>query len=473
MSYLSHFKNDIFISYRHASNASDDKWVDVFCEKLREHLVEYVGNVTMWRDDPGIRAGDLWRPEIVAALDTAAIFLAIISRTYFDSDVCREELDHFLARVKDPNEAIRCAIVPIFKHPPKPDQELPQELAAFDHHEFFEWDPPGSPRWREFIPGRDEKAAGDFSAALSRLAQDLTIQLEKLGGLMRKRMVATVYLARVGPELHTEREKLRADLLQRGYLVVPDRSYLWHASDFSAKIAGDLDAAQLCIHLVGRATSIESNTHERVRLQLELATEAMKHKGKPPPLVWIQPAKETDEAAQRVIDYVEQDLANDGVEYWQGSLEDFKTQIYDQLPKPTTSPSIAKSTDIALIVEESDIATTGEINDALVNKLKYNPERIKFSGSNPKEPSSFVKKLNRCGQCIIFWAAQPEEWVSEILALDALTGYLGKEKLCVYIAAPASPEKTTFRTNKARIIQATSTLNETELSDFLTVESSR
>jgi hypothetical protein len=467
MGYVPRFTNDIFISYRHTSNASDDKWVDVFCESLQESLADLVGNVTMWRDSAAIRAGDQWRPEIAAALDTTAIFLAIVSRTYFDSSVCRTELDRFLSLVKDPNAAIRRPIVPIFKHPPKPDQDLPQELAEFHHHEFFQWDPPGSPRWREFLPGRDEQAARDFSETLSRLAQDLMLQLETLSGLMRKRMLGRVYLAGVGPELHNEREKLRADLLQRGYWVVPQRPYFWNASDFGERMAEDLDSAQFCIHIIGRTHSIEPETHDRAKFQLERAAEAMKLKHKPPPLVWIQPGETTDSAARGVIDFVEQDLANQGIEYSQGSLEDFKTHIYDELARLSTSSSGAHAREIALIIEEGDIGATGTLNDVLVEKLKRDTQRIPCSGSTPKDPLAFRKALERCGQCIIFWGTQPEKCIYDILTLEALARHLGKERLCVYAAPPVTPEKVTFRTGKGQTIQETSPLNETALRDFV------
>jgi len=278
MGYVPQFKHDIFISYRHASNTPQDKWVEVFCTRLLQLLTELVGNVTIWRDEPAIRAGDQWRPEIAAALDTAAIFLAIVSRTYFDSDVCRTELDRFLARVKDPNEPIRRPIVPIFKQPLKPGDEAPPEFAEFNHVQFFDWDPPGSPRFREFTPRENDEVASEFSVTLSRLAQDLMMRLEELSGHARSRMLGTVSLAIVGPELYTEREKLRSDLLQRGYWVIPERVYLWHASNFSQKITDDLNKADLCVHLVSRNASIEPETHEQTRLQLTLANEAMKRR---------------------------------------------------------------------------------------------------------------------------------------------------------------------------------------------------
>lgn len=470
MGYVPQFQNDIFLSYRHASNASDDKWVDVFRKNLEESLADLVGKVEIWQDSSDIKAGDLWRSEIGAALDKTAIFLAVVSRTYFDSDVCRAELDRFLAKVKDPKEVVRRLIVPIFKQPPKPDQELPPELAEFHRHEFFKWDSTGSPHWHEFSPNKDEKAARNFSETLSRLAQDLMLQLESLKGMVQKQMLGTVYLATVGPELHTEREKLRSDLLQRGYRVVPERPYFWHASDFCQKIAGDLEAARMCVHVIGRTTSADPETHTRAKLQLELAAKAMKSKHKPTPLVWIQPANDTNDAARRLVDYVEKDLANEGVEYWQGSVEEFKTEIHDQLSRLSVASNPPKSHgDIALIVEESDIGATNELSDVLVEKLGQDFRRIPFSGSYPKDASSSIKALARCGQCAIFWGSQSEEWVNDILALNELTGYLGKERLCVYIAAPTTPEKTTYRTTKARTIRSTSSGNEAELREFVAV----
>jgi TIR domain len=461
MGYLPQFKNDIFISYRHASNASNN-WVDEFHKQLRASLEERVGQVAIWRDSAEIRAGDQWRTEIDEAVDTAAIFLAVFVKTYFDSSVCAKELDRFLARTKDPKQVIQRMIVPIFKLLPRPDQ-VPPELDAIHHHLFFQSEP-----YSEFVPG-DDKTTHRFYEALSRLALDLSIQLGKLRGDTLTHMVGTIYLAQVGPELYTEREKLRSDLLQRGYWVVPEHPYLWHASDFDKKIAEDLDAAQLCVHLVGRTASSEPETPKQARLQLELATKMMKRKSKPPPLVWISPAKETADAARNLIEYVEQDLANEGIEYGEGSLEDFKTQIYDHLPPQPAAPSVTKVCEIALIVEEGNIGATGDLNDVLVDKLKREPQRLQFSGAVPKEPSSFIKALGRCEQCIIFWGAQSEGWLHDILALQALAGHLGKDRLAVYVAAPVTPEKTTFRTNKARMIQATSAMNETELREFLAV----
>jgi hypothetical protein len=61
-----------------------------------------------------------------------------------------------------------------------------------------------------------------------------------------------------------------------------------------------------------------------------------------------------------------------------------------------------------------------------------------------------------------------EEWIGEVLRLDAFTTHLGKETLCVYAAPPVTTEKDTFRTSKARTIWATSSTSDAELREFLT-----
>lgn len=467
MGYVPPFTNDIFVSYRRSSNEGRDKWVDTLCDELRQRLNDIVGEISIWQDTRALRAGDTWRPEIAAALDDAAIFLAVISRTYFDSDMCRGELDHVLGRVKEPATARRRRIIPIFKQPTKPGQELPHELTEIEHHEFFQPEPPPSLRFHEFSPAQP---VGPFWETLERLAQDLMAALDELKGQSRQEAVGTVYLARVGPELHNERAKLRADLQQRGYLVLPEREYFWNAADFHENIAADLDAAQLCIHQIARTASLDARTPARAKLQLELATRSMKSKGKPLPLIWIQPTSEPDSTTRALVDYIEGELSNEGVEYSQASLEDFKTQIYDKLA-PRTPPRTAApaASDVALIVEEADLPATGAITELLAEKLRLEPRRIKFSGSGPKDPSSVTRTLARCRRCIVFWGAQSEEWVREVLSLDVLTDFVGKQKLCVFCAVPPSPEKTTFKTNKARTIDATASTHEADLRQFLEV----
>jgi len=460
MGYLPQFKNDLFISYRRASNEGPDPWVDKFCDSVRASLRDLVGDVQMWRDTAELRAGDAWRPEIAEAVDSAGIFLALISRTYFDSDECRKELDRFLGKLKAEANASGRKLVPIFKHPPKPDQELPRELAEIGHHEFFNLNPKP---WRELDPKRDYD---DYHERLGRVVYDLMEALEFLQGQQKKAALGKVFIANTGPELLQERERLRTDLRQRGFLVVPEREYLWNADDHRERITRDLSESLLCIHLVARTASIEPLTPARARLQLELAHAEMRQRSRPAPLVWIQPAADTDTSTRSLVDYIESELANEGVDYLQGSLEDLKTLVLDKLPKPTpkTPP---KPREVAVLVEDGDLADLGPLKALLTDKLGLEPRPLKFSRATPKDEERLARTLAACPQAIVFWSRQSEDWVFDLMDLDALAARLGPDRLCIYATGEASAEKATFATKKARVVQATVSQNEAGLREFL------
>jgi len=468
MAYVPKVDNDIFISYRHAANEGEDRWVDEFCKYLQQRLKDLVGNINIWKDNPELRAGDQWRPEIAKAIDSTAIFLAIISRTYFDSDVCRSEFDQFLGKVKEAAVEAKRRIVPVYQQPSKPDQDLPCELAEIDHHKFFELDPPNSSRFREFRLGRDKETEQRFWVTFEQLAQDLMYSLEMLKSSAYKHALGTVYLSSVGPELRADRVNLRTDLLQRGYLVVPEGGYIWNAADCRKKIIGNLEASELCIHQIARRSLLGPATIERAKCELEEAVKVMKRKGRQAPIVWIQPGSETDSAAQELVDYIAHDLSDEYVEYSEGSLEDFKTLIYDKLLARRASGPVAPSASaVGLIFDEGDLMAAEGLSAFLVDTMKLEQRRIKIATSGVPDSSSLAAELAHCGDCIIFWGARPEAWVSDLLSLVPLTGPAQGRRTCIYAAAPESTEKKTFRTNKAMMLRENPGVPEAELRQFL------
>ena len=460
MGYLPQFKTDLFVSYRHVSNETEDKWVDAFCEALGKSLTELVGAVTIWRDTPALHTGDMWPKEIAEAINSAAIFLAVICRTYFESDECRKEFDAFLGHIKNAETGGQRRIVPVLKQPPKSNDDLPPELGDIHSHQFFDWDPPGSGRFRELGPNTEKEK---FWETLAWLAQDLMFVLEKLKGNDNTKKLGKVFVATVASELRADRDRLRSDLKQRGFDVVPEHEYLWNAGNFTERLVADIEASVLCIHLVLQTESIDPKVAERSRLQLQRATEIAREKGKAPPLVWMQPAPAVHMSAQGLVDFIRNDLANQGVEYSEGGLEDFKTQIYDRMPR-MPQPNAASGGDVALLVEEGDCEN--EPLSMLACKLRFEPCRVQFRGAIPRDPRELATALSRCRQCVILWGGQSEAWVRDLLAMDSLAAHLGEEKLCVYATGPATPEKRSFLSLKARVVRAIDGPQESELRRF-------
>jgi hypothetical protein len=449
LAYLSSFPNDLFISYKHVANETRDRWVDALCGALESELRQLIDKVHIWHDAQ-LRGGEDWPEEIAKALDGAAIFLAVISRTYLDSDECRREFDRFLARMKDPDSGAMRKIVPILRHPPREDQQLPQELARFQQYMFYQPDKAPSPYFHELGPAAGGDLERQFWLTMAHLSQDLALTLEHLNGVARRKALGKVFLGSVGRELGSERERLRADLRQRGFIVVPECEYLWHADDCAERIAADLAGALLCVHLLPRSAPFDAETPRQARQQLEHARAAMRQAGGPAPMVWIRGADAIDDAWRGVIDYVENELANEGVEYATGSLEDFKTQILDRLPRPAPAPRAVRS--VLLLVEEQELAELGGLKSLLAGRLQLEPQTVKLAGAMPRDAERLALALAACDACLVWWGARDEDWLQDVLALPALAPALGPGRAGIVLGAPASAEKAVFATTKASVI---------------------
>ena len=460
MGYLPQFRHDLFISYRRVSNDTPDRWVDSFCDDLRSQLRERVGEVAIWRDSAELHAGDAWRPEIAEAVESTAVFLALMARTYFDSDECRKELDRFLGRLKAPGGSGGRKLLPIYKHPPRNADEMPAELREIGHHEFFVQEPRG---WRELDRKRD---ADDYWERMSRMVQDLTQVLEDLHGRQKQQALGRVFINRVAPELLQARERLRSDLQQRGFRVLPEHEILWNAADHQQRLLHDLSGALLSVHLVSGNASVEPLAAERDRAQLALAQAEMARLGRPAPLVWIQAAATVAPQQQALIDYIRNDLCNAGIDYLQGSLEELKGLILDSLPRPE-APVLRKPPKLALLVEAGDLADLGPLKALLAGKLGLDVRSVGWRGSEPEDEARLRKTLALCGQVLVFWARQPEEWVTDLFDHEALAGHLGPERLGVYISGEGSVQKSTFENASARVLPALVSQNEAGLRDFL------
>jgi hypothetical protein len=463
MGYLPQFKHDLFLSYRRVAD-EPDHWISKFREALEKKLRGLVGGeIRIYRDEDQIHGGEAYREKIAAALDSTAIFLAIISRTYLDSDECVGELDRFLGRLKQPGMDLDRKIVPIFTQPTKPDQVLPEELTKVHHHDFYQWQHP--PRFLELSPDDQDRI---FWETLSRLAQDLMYLLEEMRDPAKRTVRGKVFLARVSYELRAQREQLRADLLQRGFLIVPEREYLWNASSCRERIADDLKDAMVSIHLIGGRVSEETDG-SRNRQQLELAHQAMKAAGKPTPMIWIQPADAQAQRDAALLDYIESDLANDGIQYWRGGLEEFKDEIYKKLPAaPRPSPSQQPGQQrLPVLVEEGDIELLGSLMELLVNTIDVKPVIVKWRGTTPNDLTRLANALTTSSRALLVWGKQPEEWLEDLLDQGALQPCLGKERLGIWVTAPPTAEKQIFQTRAASTLRAGAGGDEAVLRRFL------
>ena len=94
------YDHDIFISYAHNDNygfGGQPGWVDVFEDWLFNWLNKRRGltQLRIWRDKKRMHGNTVFDDAIQNALDSSAIFIALTSHNYLQSDYCRKELRRF------------------------------------------------------------------------------------------------------------------------------------------------------------------------------------------------------------------------------------------------------------------------------------------------------------------------------------------------------------------------------------------
>jgi hypothetical protein len=202
-------------------------------------------------------------------------------------------------------------------------------------------------------------------------------------------------------------------------------------------------------------------------VQLELAVEAMKAAGKPMPVVWIERDASPDDGARELVQHVKTTLADQGVDHWSGSMEDFKTDLVARLDALLDLRKAAPAA-VALVLEAKDVEASPELTDLLVNRLSIEPERIKLDGTAARNPALAAKLASRKDmRCLVLWGGESEEWLGELLDSEVLRPFLGKERLCIYCVPPYTADKRAFRTGRAQIILGSAEDPIAELRRFL------
>src|SRR6185503_5682099 len=97
MAFISGFEYDVFVSYSHVDNLGRDAWVSQFHEELDFALAKRIGRhgvARIWRDKR-LEGNQLFDQTIKQSIEKSAVFLALTSTGYIESDYCQQELKWF------------------------------------------------------------------------------------------------------------------------------------------------------------------------------------------------------------------------------------------------------------------------------------------------------------------------------------------------------------------------------------------
>lgn len=469
------FQEDIFISYAHVDNrplADNEGWISLLHQRLQTRLYQLVGEEPrIWWDQREQQSSQYLVGMVGGRVSQTLLLLAVVSPRYVKSEWCLGELKEFCRRA-DQTDGIQINDQPrlfsVVKTPVRSDQ-IPSELGALLRFEFYEINANGHVREFRTETGanKDQKYWDKFED----LAQSLKKAFEKLRqeqhstqpGQRNKPLEKMVYLAESTADISTARDRIKRELLERNYYVLPDAELPRRAADMRAAVREYLERSALSIHLIGSDYGlIPEGEEERsvVRLQEEWATEQAAANPEFSHLIWMPPGLQINGARQQ--HYVE-DLHTKlgaGAELLQTSVEDLKTRILDKLePQDKTikeTYSKESLTRVYLICDNRDVRDVEPIEDFLYQK-GYEVILSSDGGSSTHEISKYHREsLLNCDAALLFCGNAGLPWLrTKMFDLQKAQGWGRNRPMLakgVYMTGPLTDEKQRFRTHEVPVV---------------------
>jgi predicted CoA-binding protein len=485
------FESDAFISYAHLDNVELIKghkgWVTNLHRALEVRVAQLLGKQPqIWRD-PKLKGNDNFGQTLVEKLAHVAVLISVVSPRYVKSDWALKELHAFAQAAQSHGGLSVEDKIRIFKvlKTPVPLEKHPPELQPVLGYEFFKIDP-DSGRIRELNEIFGPEAQRDFWLKLDDLAHDICNLLEKLENphesITSPASGQAVFLAETTSDLREQRETLRRDLQQHGYMVYPVRPLPCVASELRAAVAEDLEKCQLSVMLVGRNYSSvpEGCKDSQLEIQNQLAIEKAKHGGFSR-LLWISPGLQVEDERQiQFIDRLRLDpRMMEGADLLETHFEEFRTEILDKLKRPpVAAPEAHPNAQIAAGTQHRSLYFIHDQRDAdaasaWIGHLFDHFEVMQsvFEGDEAEIREYHDENLRNCDGVIIFYGTTNELWVRRKLReIQKSPGY-GRTKpapvVAIVMAPPRSAEKERFRTHDALVIPQFEGLAAEPLQEFI------
>lgn len=467
--YLPGYLADIFISYSHNDDLpfgeEGSRWVTEFHRNLDIRVRAYLGRpAAIWRD-PKLAGSDIFSDEIAIQLRGSGLLVSVVSPSYLRSDWCSRELQTFVEaaqRGSGIDIGNKKRIIKVIKTPVTRG-ELPEILDSILGHEFFHVEF-GTDSAREFHLDPSPEARRAYWAKLDDVAQEVRVLIDsilKQGSTTSQPQVAAqmVYLAITSSDLQNERDTLRRELQDRGYIVLPDHPMPWSRDQFAESVRSDLKRSQLSIHMLGSRYGIVLEGEQRsiVELQSDLATEQGLGR-----ITWMPPDLSITDERQAVFVKAlhSRTHPSDRFELLQTSLENLKTHVLDRL-RETRSPTPLQRDDsgparIYLVCERRDRAEVAPLRQYLLER-GYEVILPLAKGEPDQVRQDHHENLLLCDAVLIYWGSADEFWLrSKVRDLARVRG-LGRTGPFavsgVLIADPPSTEKEEFDTRDAMVIR--------------------
>lgn len=457
--------SDVYISYSHIDNSTlagwTQGWVDAFHEALQLRLAQLFGSeVRIWRDEKIVGA-DSFHDTVVHQLAQASVFVAIVSPPYLGSAWCRKELEVFRQQAEKQGGLVvngRSRIVPVFRTP-VPRESLPEWLSRVTGFDFYEIDEQGRPREFPYNPGpnRDFK----FLEKINDLAYDIRELISRGLPGPAPESPEGVYLAETTSGLRHERERVKRELQQYGYHVLPDAELPGEAGAFEAAARDLLARCRLSVHLIGDsdgATLEGSGWHSAERLQVELAAERAAGDPSFSRVIWVPAGLQPRSARKgRFLADLEAGITLRD-EFLRTGIEDLKTRILEKLKSRVPAAAAAPAPGVAsvyLMYDDRDRVDIAPLEDYLFQQgFEVIPPL--FEGDSADAAQYHRENLMNCDAALLYYGRANQAWLrSRLWDLQKAQGWGRRTPMrakAVYVAGPPTSEKQRFRTHEVPVV---------------------
>jgi hypothetical protein len=483
-------ENDIFVSYAHVDNKPFDNpqgWVDSFVKRLSLRLEQLIGKEpAVWRDTR-LQGNEYFAGSIGEGVSSALLMLSVISPRYVNSDWCRGEIKEFCRHASQTGGSGAGNISRVFKvvKTHVDEAEMPDELQGLLGYHFYDFDERGRPR--EFRPDDPPNKDQRYWDRLEDLALDIVKALKTFGGSAGREsrraedaqadpealpLEKKVYLAETTADVSPERDRIRRELQQRGYYVLPDRELPRSAAEFEQKVSEHLSRCALSVQLVGSTYGlIPEGEEERsiIRIQEELATRRASEDPSFSRLIWMPPGLEPQGNRHRAFVEALHTSLGAGAELLQTSVEDLKMRVVEKLTQRADAAARQQQQQqqsgengggggpraVYLICDNRDVGDVVPIEDYLFNQgFEVINSAIVSEGDDAAQ--SHRESLLNCDAALIYYGNANPMWLrSKLWDLQKARGW-GRtsplEAKAVYVSGPQTTEKQRFRTHEVPLV---------------------
>ncbi len=471
------YEHDIFISYSHLDNKplieGQKGWISNFHYSLGVRLGNLLGREPkIWRDAK-TRGNDIFDEAMMEIIRKTKIFLAILSPRYIESEWCRKELLGFQEAAKDSGGIQidkKSRIIKVIKT--KIDlEEHPAEIRGLLGYEFFRTDE--NDRYYEF---KSEIGSQYFNKYLDKLEDVAYDACQTIKLIDRKdksdysQIIVppekSIYLAETTSDLDEDRDKIKRNLQQQGYVILPDRQLPLKIRDgnFEDIVSHYLNQCRLSIIFIGNKYGLIPEGAEKsiIELQNDLAAQQQQNDSLFHRLIWIPPNLSPEKRQQDFIAEIKKNKPIEKrTEIIENELEDFKTRIQETLqkinePPPKKPEKPAGPSWIYLICDQSDYESIKPIEDCLFNE-GFEVKLPCFAGDETKRRELHQEHLCICDAVMIYYNCANELWLEyKLMDLRKAPGF-GRTKpfsaRTVFVTGQMTTPKKRFRTHEAEVIQ--------------------